>query len=359
MSYLRQLLGTMLLLLAVVVAMNLAVDPGRVFRSEKVDPNAYCDVLINSKHALWWPESSYDDRSLKKTLAMHSHRFECVVIGSSHVMQVSSQRANSSLGQECGSLLNLGVSGGGIEDHITLAYLALSNGRPKKIVLGADPWLLAFGKDERWTKYAADYYRASEAILGENGQNEPEHANVFRNKIGNLFSLEYTVRSLRTGLDDFLRRDSSRNAVVAALKLDETIGGRDPALLSDGSVIYSAKFVAEARTQRVPVGGTTYKTDGELNQDAAINAYRSLLLWIKRQGVEPILLLTPYHENVWQSPNSSNARALLAAEPIFHSLARELKIKLIGSYDPRVMGCLPSEFYDFMHPTAACLAKIR
>ena len=146
---------------------------------------------------------------------------------------------------------------------------------------------------------------------------------------------------------------------MAAPSIDYAVGGAFPIRLKDGSMVYSAKAISDLSKASIQLGGEPYKTNGLLNQGDAINAYRKLLLWIKSQGVEPILLMTPYHENVLKAPNSLNAKAIHATEPLVISLADELGIKVIGSYDPKIVGCLNNEFFDAMHPTAACLAKLR
>lgn len=356
MTYLRFLLGTTLLVLAAAAGINFTVDPSGVYGGGKSSPDAYADTLIKSTHGLWWPEDSLDERLIKKALAKYSGRVECLVIGSSHVMQVGSHRGIKSLQGECETILNLGVSGAGIEDHITLAFLALKNGRPKKIVFGVDPWTLAFGKDQRWSQYATDYGNAYGVIVGKAGHAKAEHSNLFISRAKNLFSLEYTVRSIGKAVREY-RSDLSN--MPPAPQVDEAKGGDNPVLLPDGSLIYSAQYIADHRARKIPLGGGAYKTDGELNQNDAVEAYRSLIRWVKSRGVEPVLLLTPYHENVWKSPESPNAVALRSTESAVSNLSSELKLRLIGSYDPHAFGCLDNEFYDFMHPTADCLRRLQ
>lgn len=336
-------------------AINIVMDPGGIYRDGKVTPEAFADALVASDHGLWWPDGSYDERALKKALASHSSEADCVVVGSSHVMQVGSRRTNASLRDECTSILNLGVSGAGIEDHLALAYLALRTGPPKKIVLGVAPWTFAFGKDQRWTQYKDDYYKALRTILDKDVMPDARTEDGFA-KIRNLFSLEYTIRSVRKGMQDV---QNPQSTIAGAPEVDETVGGSHPILLPDGSLVYSSDSIANAAKANIPIGGERYKTDGALNQDHAIRTYRALLAWVRNQGVEPILLLTPYHENVWIKPDARIPLALRESERIARHLARELDIKVIGSYDPQIGGCDRSEFIDFMHPTTRCLAKLK
>ena len=356
MSYLDSLLGTSLLLLILVASLNYFTDPGSVYHGDRLNSETFSIALINSKHGLWWPKSSWEERSLKKALAKQAYQADCVVIGSSHAMEISSHRENKSLTDNCLSLLNLSVSGASIEDHITLTYLALQNVKPKKLILGIDPWTMAFGTDVRWAQYENDYYRARSAVQGkENTLNTKRIENGIRDKITNLFSFEYTVRSLDTVLR-YVR--NGLPSIVEAPRVNDGLGGDNAVILPDGSLIYSAQYILEAKYKEIPWGGEGYKTTGLVTQYPAIDAYRSLISWIKNNNVEPIFLLTPYHQNVWKIPNSPDAVALNNIEPVVRNLATEFGVKTIGSYNAEATGCLPDEFWDIMHPTSKCLMKL-
>ena len=254
--------------------------------------------------------------------------------------------------------------GGAIEDHLTLTYLALQNrqnGHPTKIILGVDPWTFAFRKDERWSVYRDDYLVAKAEIfdtgkISEPGLVDADINETNKKKLANLINLEYTIRSVKTIVREF---SGVKLKIETAPEIDSSVGGYYPIRLRDNSYIYSAKYISDAIGGMVPLGGTTYATDGILNQPEAINAYRDLLMYIKSRGVEPILLMTPYHENVLKAPKSLNALAIKATEPIVLNLAHKLGVKVIGTFDPQMFGCLSNEFYDFMHPTAECLAKLQ
>ena len=362
MSYHRYFLGSAILVLATAGTINFIVDPANIYREGRITPESYAEALVHSEHGLYSKEGMFDERLLAKAVASKSFMFDCIVIGSSHVMQISSERKQKALRDVCGSILNLGVPGGAIEDHFTLTYLVLKkqrNGRPIKIILGVDPWTFAFGKDSRWSAYRTDYLEAKTEIqkkLVLPAQSTIDIDGADKKKLTNLINLEYTIRSVKAIVRDFGR---GYPVIEASPQLDPSVGSDYPIRLRDNSYVYSAKYISEAMGSHIPLGGTTYSTDGVLNQLEAINAYRDLLLWIKSKGVEPILLMTPYHENVLKAPKSLNAIAIKATEPIVLNLARELDLKVIGSYEPKVFGCLGVEFYDFMHPTAGCLEKLR
>ena len=359
MVYLRSLITTTLLILTASATVNFLADPGGVYRQDHHSARLYADALIQSRQGLWWPEGSMEDREIKKALTKYSNQFECIVIGSSHVMQVGSARSKNALTHECASILNLGVSGAGIEDHFALTYLSLENGHPRKIVLGIDPWTVSFGQDLRWQSFYQDEYaQAKKTIQGDsswpNGDHEKERVMA---KWRNLLSLEYTIQSVRRAVLD-IQYGSDRSTAHAAPELDSTSGGENPVFLRDGSIQYSAKFIAQSAKTPIPLGGEKYKMDGVLNDKRSIDAYRSLLRWIMAEKVEPILLLIPYHQNVWKSTENKTTRALKATEQIARQLANELGLKVIGAYDPDIAGCLSTEFYDSMHAKNECLSKL-
>jgi len=341
-----------------VMALNFIVDPAGIYHKGQWDPDSFAAALIESPHGLFMPEDVLDERLVAKALAPYATDKECVVIGSSHVMQISSARKFRSLSNCCKNIMNLGVSGASIEDHITLAYLSLRSpihDHPRKVILGIDPWTLTYGKDFRWSAYASEYRQARADIFGENnGATSNESAS--NAKLLNLINIEYTIRST-TALIRNLKHGAP--TITNAPELDEAVGGISAVKLPDGSIIYSAKFINDSKKGVPPIGGGSYKTEPPLNDVGAINDYKKLLAWIRQAGSEPVIVLTPYHENVWKAEKSMDKSALIETEQVVRSMAGDLKVKVIGSYNPHSVGCSSEEFYDCMHPKADCLSRLK
>lgn len=358
MLFLRSVFFSAATLLVGAATMNFLVDPANVFRVDPLGPDRYALELIKSPSGLYWPENSYDDRRIKKALTRHASQFDCVVIGSSHIMQVGSGRKAGQLAADCRRILNLGVSGATLEDYFVLSYLVLRNARPSKLILGTPPWGLSFGKSQAWSYYKADFEAATKEILGNKQLEVAWDKSADISRIANLFTIAYTIQSVKK-IADIVLNNASNPSILPAPEVEETVGSDLPVLRPDGSLIYSSKYLQEADAATIPLGGTTYLTGGPLNQEQGILAYRVLLRWIRQQGSEPEILLTPYHERVMTASESKNAAALRATEPILREVAKSENVKLIGSYRPNVTGCLPQEFLDFMHAKPSCLAKIR
>lgn len=357
-AYLRILMATAFTILAIIALVNIVIDPAGLYFLSNRNPQHYADQLVRSEHGLWWPDNSFADRAVKKALARHASAYDCVVIGSSHAMQIGSQRDIPSLAAPCPSILNLAVGGASLEDDFALAFLALQQGGPKTILLGVDPWTLRFGADSRWTLYEDAYRAAQSAILGRAGDTGwRDWDAVWLDRLSNLVSLGYTVRSIEQYMNGN-RPATEQNAAVPAPRIDYAVGGKDAVLLPDGSLEYSAEALRNYAARRIPLGGDSYKTDAPIDP-LAISAYKSLILWIRQHGVEVILLLTPYHEQVLAAPESPNARALQAAEPVVRAMAKSLGVRVIGTYDPHKAGCDADAFLDFMHAKPRCLALLR
>lgn len=361
-NYLRFLGCTFALVLGSVALLNVTVDPGGVYHHHGDQAMIYADRLVKSRYGLWWPENTLDERSIKKALTRYAGRFDCVVVGSSHVMQIGSERPTTSLSTLCNKILNLGVSGAGIEDQMALAYLVMQSepGRPRKILFGIDPWTFAFGKDERWSFFAQEYQAAQKIIMERkealsSGTDLPDTGT---GKFKNLLSLQYTVRSIEKLFSGNAAIRASNRVWKDAPQIDEDAGGEHPVLFPDGSLQYSFRYIADSSKRQIRMGGDVYKTDGVLNDPHAIEMYKLLIEWVRRNGVEPLFLLTPYHHNVWQLEDSLNARALRATTQVVNRLADEMHVPVIGSYDPVVIGCAKQDFFDYMHAKPACLDKL-
>ena len=147
---------------------NYTIDPAGIYHdsSESNDIlSIYADRVVSSKYGLLKPANSWKEREMKSALVGKCNDIDCVVIGSSRVMQISSYRNNRSLTNLCGSLMNLGVSGGTLEDYLALSYELIQNKqRPKTVVFGVDPWSLDLKRDARWRAYKHSYEKMIEYL---------------------------------------------------------------------------------------------------------------------------------------------------------------------------------------------------
>lgn len=355
-KYLKILLIATSLLLACMASLNYFVDPAGIYRAQSVSPSRYASELIRSDTGLLWPAGMFEERSLAKALSKHANKHDCVVIGSSHVMQISSFRNEKALKGVCKQLINLGVSGASLEDHFTLAFLSSRKALPNtKFILGVDPWTMTHNMDSRWLEYSVDYEEAHSEIIGALSKESKPKEHKKPSKLANLLNAEYTKRSLVS----LKRRMTHGPLQIQKGVVKEEIGIPDPVKLPDGSLIYSSNYIENSKKSSIPIGGSNYKTIRDVSTERGVKEYKALLRWLIDRQHTPVVMMTPYHHNVWKAPDSKNVLAMQKTEEIILSVGKELGIEVIGSYQPEMFGCTEDEFYDFMHPKASCLAKLQ
>ena len=159
-------------------------------------PRELVEQLVQSDYGVFTPSNVWNGRDIKHELALHSTSAQCAVIGSSHIMEISSNGEKTSLSDSCLTLINLGVSGASLEDYLALSETILQNKNPPKIIVfGIDPWALNFNRDIRWKRYSQKYLTMKAKLAGRSSYNPP---NVYLEPLRNLINREYFLRSMRS-----------------------------------------------------------------------------------------------------------------------------------------------------------------
>jgi hypothetical protein len=355
-SYIRNFFITTTGSILLIVFLNFFIDPAGVYHKDKSPEQEYANALAQTRNGLWWPDNSFDERAIKKHLAkeQQDQNPDCIIIGSSHVMQIGSSRPQKSLTDLCRTILNLSVSGAGLEDQLALTHLVFTKSvhAPTKLILEIAPWTFAFGRDLRWSNAYPDDYREMLNVL-----ETPESADLTEgqhSKATNLISLQYTKESLK----ELYRMAFAeyKKEIQQAPPLQEDFGGKYPALFPDGSLLYSAYYYRSTNQTKVKPGGDNYKTGG--TDPKAISLYVRFLKWVIQQGHEPILIMTPYHPKVLTYSDSANSKAIRETESVVAAIKADLNLAIIGSFNPNYTKCDESEFLDFMHARVSCLNKL-
>jgi hypothetical protein len=361
-SYIKSIFVFIIFLLAVTALTNYIVDPGNIYKksssqSNKLTPKVYIKNLIQSNYGLLMPNNTWNERDLKKALAEYPINYDCAVIGSSHIMQISSNSKNKSLTGVCSSLINLGVDGGTLEDYLAMSNIILKNieFRPKTIVFGIDPWSLNFGRDKRWIRYEEDYFEMKDKLSEKYSAASLEgDGRLKKDLLLNLFNMIYFKRSLSAIFEDKV------TIITQAPKFNHNIGLKLPVKLPDGSLIYSAEYIAKAKKSIKNISGKeSYKiVSNHYYQDNAIIAFEKLIQHLIKSKIKVVFVLTPYHQRVWSNKDQPIITAFRITEGKVHDIAKKYKIQVIGSYNPKKTECLESEFYDHSHAKYKCLAKL-
>ena len=132
-------------IMSLVITINIYGDAEDLYGSSQAQE--YVTHLVKSKMGL--PEN-VNERDLKTVLATEIDT-ECYLIGSSHVMSISIFDHNFFLSEDCPNLVNLGVSGAGLED--ALIFSELIKERKQTIIFGIDPWTFKTKMDTRYGRF--------------------------------------------------------------------------------------------------------------------------------------------------------------------------------------------------------------
>jgi len=353
----RQFLGKLLWLCpipALVVALNLTVDPLGLFRDGGLE-REHAAILLRGENVL--TDGRINDRLVNKHyLWGRRERIGVAILGSSRSMAI---HGSSFPGR---SFFNLSVGGANVRDHVATYALLRERGLlPRTLVLALDPWLLnRHGGTTWWVTLDAEYRRARMTFLREPGGPIPAGLALPERYI-RVLSLQYFRFSLLV-LGQDLRRGPSAPARARATR---QLYGSDFIRWWDGSYAWPAE-TRRLTADEVRGLARRYVTDGPPNY---LDAYTrldpdagreldALVDAVKRDGVELVLLLTPYHPDAYQRLlRSAPYRIVADAEAHFRELARRRAVRLVGAYDPAVTGFGTGDFYDASHASDAALER--
>lgn len=349
-SYLAVFALSALIPLGLVSAVNFSVDVKGVYAGDSSSRRAteYVDALLDSPAGL--VQSPYE-RRIKLELARRAPA-ECFVTGSSHEMQIG-RDVFAPAQARCRSLVNLAVSGGGVEDLLT--QLGALSGRQdlRALYVGIAPWHLRWGADIRWTELANDYQQGR-LRLGlpvaavESGLTE---------RLTNLVNGRYFLRNAVALWEGDWREAAALPRRVAVdgsnVAIDEAITA------PDGSHRYSRRYLASMPLAAAAVGDGTYKIAQTYVDPRVIAELSAAFAAFRAGGIHIAFVLTPYHPQVMRCMPERVCEAMAAVDRAIRGLAADLGAEVIGGYDPRPFGLVAADFYDEMHLARGAYPRLR
>ena len=283
--------------------------------------------------------SNMDERKfIKNRIAVETLSPDTVIFGSSRMMQVSSEVTGT-------NSLNLSVSGGALQDYIALSRLALAKFKPTTIIIGADPWLFnAESGQKRWRSIASEYEHGLCLI---NAQPDACADKADKNHAPDRSAHASTFYDFYRSLNySYLAQPSTDHPEAR------------PKVRSDGSRVYDSTYSSRTAEQAARSAESVldysmknYVFDVNLKRD-----FEKLIAYLKMHS-EVVIALPPYHPASYEFMKSDH-RAFLEVEHSFFEIGRSLGVEVIGSYNANAIGCLEADFYDGMHPKAACMEKL-
>ena len=336
------------LFLLIIGCFNYVVDPNGVY-SNRNNYEIFPEKLFSSKHGL---VLTGNDRNFKFALAQSDlSDFGCVVLGSSHVMSISSVRNTGGIRSKCGRLLNLGVSGGSIEDVAIFSYGIIHNkNKPKSVLIGVDPWTLKFGMDSRYKVYKF-YFEEMQNLLGFDLKSSS--SSYFYGLAKNLINKEYFITSLR-----FLNGGKSVGVSYPHSSFTYENGYVERVVLPDGSLVYSNDYIEYAKKNISKKGKYSYKLNRDAYHRSAVSFLIQVIELLRKNNIKVELIMTPYAPKVFLEGETNVVSYLKVVERVVRDFSLRNNLKVYGSFFPSVMGCENYEFYDYMHPMNECLSRI-
>lgn len=343
------------LFLIIVASFNYFIDPAYIYskKNSSLSPDYYVKKLLLSENGL--VAEGWDERKIKLSLLKNADNFECLVLGSSRVLQISSERNTGNLTKECKNIINVGVSGGSFEDMLTYSKILLdkNNKSVKKVFIEISPWFFKLNMELKSTIYK-DYY---ETFLNELDSNISLVKSDYNEKLFlNLFNLNYFISSLKL----FYLSSENYKVVNPLEKFDTDLGYEKAVFLKDGSYVYSKKFLLDSKEKikTLKEGGGEYKIRDEIYDLKVLTIFNKLINIYRENNIEPAIILTPYHPSVFKFKNSMPYKHIAKIEELTNNLALNNNLELYGSFFPEKIGCKPNEFLDYIHATKSCLDKI-
>ena len=331
-------------IMVLIVGVNYFIDPAHQFSDEY-----YLKAAKLLKHDNIILEGNCDERKLIKYFVKQKDIVEVLVLGSSRSLILGEEHVNNS------SMLNLSTSGSDFEDIIATYELYESTlGFPEKVVIGIDPWMLNISrKSDRYLGLLENYNAIAKKLDLPENQIISSEKSFFKA----LFSLDYFQTSLIHAY-----RNGIGNSIV--IKTNETISEQN-IKMSNGTLLYAKNWQSEKSKIEIAakryISGEVYGfNDYSEVSSARLVKFELFFKYLKRNNIAIEVFLSPYHPIVWEYFESNTAKF----QPIFESekqiiiLCQKYSIQITGSFSPKNLNLLSTDFYDGMHPNLIGLKKI-
>ncbi|MEG1017758.1 MAG: hypothetical protein RSE36_08105, partial [Oscillospiraceae bacterium] len=156
-------IGFFAALFVVLVAANYFIDPGNIFHAASPDSAEMRAIAIVKGGENAENLDNFNERLVKRMLAIEGGSFDTVVLGSSRAALITKQMTGED------SFFNFSISGASLEEIVGIFGVYEQNhGLPKRVIISMDPWYLNDNfKSERFEKSLGDgYYHVLTDLLG-------------------------------------------------------------------------------------------------------------------------------------------------------------------------------------------------
>lgn len=329
-------IGIVVILLVSVAIFNLMLDPSNLFSNKTI---IYAVNEMVKGHNIKGLKN-WDEMALKKLFIKSAeNKPKVVVLGSSRSMEINSKLLGV-------PLHNYSVSGGRMEKLISLWWVSRKdNPGIQKYIICVDDWTFVDKPKEPYVN-DEDFDNAYSFLMGK-GNNRSYSLGL--SKYGQLVSWEYFLASKRLWRDT---RDSGLKVEATEAWISET-----PILRYDGSRHNGTKInsVSAKELDQKVKKHITSSLPNWLGRKEKINDSRRQLFerWIDcmiSENKQIVFWLPPYHPSVYNAIlESDDYKIVLDSERYLREYAASKGIKVLGSYNPSLLGITQNDFFDGMH----------
>lgn len=323
----------------VVSVVNYFVDPANIF-SGGVFEKEIASILAKGHNVD--NVSNYNERILQREALSKSRNADIIILGSSRIMEASSDLFPGQVIQNCG------VSHCNINDLIAFTGLMDSlHIIPHKLIIELDIATVAAKGTSEWESLI-DFHRYAMKNLLHQPFDYP-YENPFLTQVINLLSLNYFHESFAYLLK------GAKQGYVDVFKAKPLSSGR----FSDGSISYPFEYT-HPDTFKI---ATDAKQDGLRNgmpelSESKLNLMKSILVRLLQSGTKIELVMMPYQVDYFNAVNSKSKKILYRVEARFIEMAADLSIPIFGSLDPYTLHLSNVDFYDRWHCNKEAVKKI-
>lgn len=243
------------------------------------------------------------------------------------------------------------------EGMFAIAQILGESGRmPQTLILSMRPLVFQPLKNrpfEEWLEWAPEYIAMAEKLGIEH------HSRLDMLRIGHWRALLSLREFARMIIQRY--RATERPGPTAQYELESL-----DVIAADGALHWSidsqARFtLSNARkSSEKMLRHLSGKRDAEAQVDSAmVAATDRLLAYLTEKGVRIVLARTPFHPVYYDGvQNSSLANTFEQVDAIARQFAEKYGVEIVGSYDPREVGCSEDQFIDFHHSRRECLQAV-
>jgi hypothetical protein len=348
-------LSLLMPLVGALVAINLTVDPGGIFRTETTAEHAYARLMAEGHVAVAHVAAIKNWREVTRHFFELKHlNADVLLMGSSTAFEVRRRHFPGD------RFYNLSMVGGNLEDYIIMFdLLKVRHDLPKKLILSLDPWLLlARSPNNSWhNAYALKYWQGfgvdQVSVAAQGGISiayQSDKPGRPTTSWSDLFWTGISVAYFQQSIRHLLfapRQEQTHGGAFSVTKLED-IKRNQLARLPDGSYVLE-RFAAPANPATLTVQSITVEYHA-LTGDERLELLKAFIDNVQSQGVKVGFFVPPLGPLV----NHSVKDFLEGFRQEYSRIAAERGISIIGSPFGTEFGCDLSDFFGVDHPKESC-----